>query len=501
MKEFEIYKEQAMEAECEKEILELDNIVDVIRNESYMNIAVLGEINSGKTVLVNRLAGITVREPSILPDQGMPLCVMFGHDQGRQGYECIRTDAPGRTGLSLYELPMNAAINKEKGKPTPALETCDLVIYVVNAASALTASDLQNLKVFADRIPCIMAVNRLSSIEDTEERDEIWDFIRRKFENDFTEAIMIDMEQDSEALFHEWMKLIAELSVTELRDFHIVGLHNIAKGILRSAYEQKLDDIKSKRKVLEQQEEMHHEENTQRSIKWARLRNDFMEKRQMTQEQVSQMIEEERAKTEARLLKSGEVNRFNGEWIKKADNLSDRLYQESVARITSFTRKLTENHYQWLLTEVRLRLGKELKSEDWSEEIKRTSANFKNIGSGKYQPSLSPAAAGAVALGSLAAALLYHPLLGIPVVALGLAVFTLTSQKENKRQKDIKNHISNWCYSQYRDLNGLFFNMVDSAYEEALKALQRLADEKVEVSPDLVELNQEEKLLKEKLSY
>lgn len=499
MKEFELYKKQAIEAGCEKEILALENIADNIYSGGSLNVAVLGEVNSGKTILVNRLAGIMVREPSVLPDSGLPLCVTFGHDNGRQGYECIRTDAPGRTGLTLLEMPIDVAISRESGKPMADLESCDLVIYIVNALAALTARDLQNLASFTNRIPCVLAINRLSGVEDPEEREEILDFIRRKYEKDFGEAITMNMEQESEALFAKWQTINTKLSVQELRDFHITGLHELVKGILRKAYEDKLVELKNQRKLLEEKEKYSQKENTQRSIEWAKLRNEFMEKRQMVQGQISRMIEEERNKTESALLLSREATKFNTEWLKKADKQADQLYHDSVERLGTVVKNLGENHYTWLLTEVKLRFGKELNAEDWTKVINRMGLVYQNIFSDKNQTGISPTTVGAVALGALAATLLYNPLLGLPVGALGIAVFTWSSHKENSRISEEKALIANWCYTQYRDLDAIIFETVNVAYEQALTALQTLADEKNEATTDFEELDKKERILKEKL--
>ena len=151
MKLSEKWKSEAAAGECEAELAVWDAVTDDLQRNGTHNIAVLGETNSGKTTLLNRIAGQEIRRPTLISMEEQPLMLTSCRGRKNPGYEVVEIE-PGRWGgadISFFEIPINIAIDYETRELSPVLEEMDAVIYVLSAVTPFTGSDDSNFAALA----------------------------------------------------------------------------------------------------------------------------------------------------------------------------------------------------------------------------------------------------------------------------------------------------------------------------------------------------------------
>ena len=155
----------AQQADCADIISHLEQRSEALRVQKEFQLAVLGECGSGKTSLLNRLVGQTVREPSAVPTEGLPLRVVFNRQPSRDGFEHVEVFAPkwDDSGVALHEFSIEDACGTDMTELSTLMDQIDVVVYTVSAAMPLTETDSRVISMVAPR-PVILALTKTDLI-------------------------------------------------------------------------------------------------------------------------------------------------------------------------------------------------------------------------------------------------------------------------------------------------------------------------------------------------
>jgi len=131
-------------------------------------VVIAGRPNVGKSTLFNRLSG--TRRALIHATPGMTLSQIVSFDGGRR-LELIDTG-----GLEYAEQPMSAFAGEIRAQTTAAIETSDLILFLVDGKEGITSEDrdiADRLRPYAERV--VLVVNKIDVREAYENRNEFFE--------------------------------------------------------------------------------------------------------------------------------------------------------------------------------------------------------------------------------------------------------------------------------------------------------------------------------------
>ena len=265
----------AKAAGTEAEVAGVEAAVAWLRTSRVRNVAILGGANCGKTSLINKIAGAEVRRPTKFSMGGEPLMVTFGSGETKAGYEVVDINSPEceKTGMSLFEIPIEQAVDHRTGQLTMMLEEMDAVIYVMSAIAPFSASDAANLEAVVNRLPMMLFVSRTDLMDSAEDSVEALGYIAEEFAGRFAgvECEILDACQPDAA--DRILDAIKEISLGELREFHIMRLEQWARDITAKG-------LRLQIRQREKERASDDAEYRRRLLEWDELRLQMLERKQ-----------------------------------------------------------------------------------------------------------------------------------------------------------------------------------------------------------------------------
>ena len=196
-------------------------------------VAIVGRPNVGKSALFNRLAG---RKIAIVHDQPGVTRDRISAPSKATAHPCTIIDTGGIGGNIEDGFDAQVAIEADI-----AMQTADLILFVVDAHDGLTAVDQSIAQKLRKAAPPVMLV--LNKVDDPKHESAFADFTRLGFPNvlfvsaehgrnfgrlcDEIDAVIAPLAEESEAM--------AEVAETEGIKIAIVGKPNAGKSSLANA--------------------------------------------------------------------------------------------------------------------------------------------------------------------------------------------------------------------------------------------------------------------------
>ncbi len=146
--------------------------IETITSRKSTNVGIVGGQNSGKSHIINAIAGKEVREVSnISIEDEMPLRITFERTEVDPRFECVDIYNKNWNDENVVLFEFKASDIVKNGKLTEYADELDVVFYLISAMSVFTAEDISTLKALKNHMVKIV-FTKLDAIEE-ENRNEV----------------------------------------------------------------------------------------------------------------------------------------------------------------------------------------------------------------------------------------------------------------------------------------------------------------------------------------
>ena len=152
-------------------------LVELIRQQEFMHIAVTGARNSGKTTFINESIGREVWEPGTFDEDEKPLRISFEPLPEDENFNCLFVSDPSWRAYKaiLYEMRGNILFNGET--LVDDMYKLDMVFFMISPTSPFGKDDVIALKALAP-LKRQVVVNGMHHVKDTD-RDKVLNYISK----------------------------------------------------------------------------------------------------------------------------------------------------------------------------------------------------------------------------------------------------------------------------------------------------------------------------------
>lgn len=139
--------------------------IEKVNSREKVHVAFVGGQNSGKTTVINAVTGRTVREPSNISENELPLRVVFEKCDADDRFECVEVydKAWNEEDAVLFELKSDEIA--EKGIVKDIAHEIDVVYFIISAMNAFTSEDVETIKALSNHNVKLI-VTKLDTIDD-----------------------------------------------------------------------------------------------------------------------------------------------------------------------------------------------------------------------------------------------------------------------------------------------------------------------------------------------
>ncbi len=140
--------------------------MDTVTSRSRIHVAFIGGQNSGKTTVINAIAGKEIREPSnISIEDELPLRVTFERTDKDARFECVDVYDKDWNGENAVIFEFKSSDIVTQGTRTPFADEVDVVFYLISAMNAFTSEDVSTIQALTNH-KIILVLTKLDAIEE-----------------------------------------------------------------------------------------------------------------------------------------------------------------------------------------------------------------------------------------------------------------------------------------------------------------------------------------------
>lgn len=359
MANIERIKKIAEEIGVEGEVSVILNSVESLKQKNKTHIAFAGAENSGKSRIINAIAGKDVREPSLVSVEEKPLRVSFERGISDERFECVEIYNPAWNGedVELFELK-NTDILKGK-ELSPLMDEIDIVYYLVSAVQVFTSDDMIVIGALKDHAVKII-LTKIDMV-DEESREKVITYTSGICEKlGLEKPIITDVKVPDEIskTIRNSLPLVTELQ--EMKRKHYEGICERAVEVIKDAANKKLDEIE---KNYESAVTSANNANDGLALKRKKIKNSIIEQGLVYAERFNDSSEF--ASVIARnLMESGEKTNYSEEWREKLRQkyVEPVLYEAFQKENNLMVTQMFVDCEKWLKT-IGLSVDEQLKNE------------------------------------------------------------------------------------------------------------------------------------------
>ncbi len=464
----------AKAAGTEAEVAGVEAAVVWLRTSRVRNVAILGGANCGKTSLINKIAGAEVRRPTKFSMGGEPLMVTFGSGETKAGYEVVDINSPEceKTGMSLFEIPIEQAVDHRTGQLTMMLEEMDAVIYVMSAIAPFSASDAANLEAVVNRLPMMLFVSRTDLMDSAEDSVEALGYIAEEFAGRFAgvECEILDACQPDAA--DRILDAIKEISLGELREFHIMRLEQWARDITAKG-------LRLQIRQREKERASDDAEYRRRLLEWDELRLQMLERKQKAVDVMNREITKSKPVVVEELVRQLKAADDRRQWL--CSGLKKTLEMElcTISGAVAGTVKGTADlDAAWLADEVSRKFELKISMADMEGEnavhVREESAQ--TVMMPKQDNLIAAAGSGFIAGGALLSGMPLLPTCAVAVPAVWAMRYFVRKNREEQAEYDEKfeQAVRDCCDRNFAALAGQFRTVIDTYYDAIVEMMRDL---------------------------
>lgn len=498
----EKFYEAAKIAGCEYKVLNAKEIIAYLSENKTRNVAILGETNSGKTTLINRLCGKEVRAATKLSMGEKPLKVVFASIESDDNYEIVSLDSGNNAGLTFNEIPFNMAVDYDSKAPTEMLEKMDVVIYVVSAVMPMTASDVENITNLMDKFPVIIYISKIDMLDNTDDAAEVTEYVKniaaKTFENG--EIPIFSSGDDS---VDSIMDILKEMEVDGIREYHIGRIATVTKQNVVEALNDKLASLKEIRKQREKEVAATEDEARDEKLAWDKLRLDMLEHCQETIDTLDKKLSMIKISAKQELQKQFKEVQNKKEWLKVdlKELLTEKL-ENAACSIYDEARDITTSHSNWFISKVNLDYNMKISVEDLKCYYSTSTVKVSECDDGPNRQKMYLAAGSGIVAG--AAILSSIPILPTCIIAIPASLLTVAFLKGGiddceKYNKEVMEFIDKTCENNFSKLTSEIHSTVNEFYEKIVESMHGIVLGKTS-TVSFADIDEEENAIKQMLN-
>lgn len=481
MKLSEKIRELAKTAGAEEEVMAVEDMMEKLSGGGNKNVAVLGEMNCGKTSLINRLAGTEVRKPTRFASDARPLMVTFDSGPGKPGYEVIEAASPKckEMKVNFFEIPLNMAVDPDTGKASAMLEEMDAVIYITSAIMPFTASDAANLDVIMDLFPMILYVSRADVIDNDEDYKAAMEYIREEAAARFQgeELEILDSRRPDAADII--LKGIQELPLEEMREFHLARLEQRAREAIAEKLRCRLRQMDEEEREREKEKAAGDAARRERQLEWEELRLGMLERKQASLDLINQRMEPAKELAKKKLEKQLAETSHKKEWVEQ--ELENALRAELESSVQAIIEELKERAWTdavWLAAEAEKKCGIKIDVEymEGKQQVPPGEKEEPQIETPGCHRLVAAAGSGILAAGAVFSSLTLLPTCLIAIPASVAMVCFLKGNVDDQEQyhQKLRGLAAGYCDKSYAAAAKPMRDTVNEYYEAVAKQIQSL---------------------------
>lgn len=441
----------AEQAGC-SQIKDSYNEVRVAMQRSIMKqYAVLGDVNAGKSTIINILAG----------EKKLPVSVR-SNEHGKVAF--VESDEHK---CRWVELSTGAYVGDSMNEIDSPLWYIDAAIYVLSATTPFSQQDVTAIKAcLSHGVPCSLVLNKLDATDESE-KDEIIAYIKTQAERHFGSDSLIvintkDEDTTKKAIMDDFTS--AEDS-SDVRDYMLAVSY--AK-VLKAHIAEKYDSAKKKMQIASDNERQTKQTILNEKIAWDKIKLEIESRKLKLIEAMSVEMNRLYADCIATLADKAMLAKSPKEWWEQS---LEKEFHREIIRISNKIDRLICSQFtsdrDWLVQAVENRFGSKLSIDTDNSETQLEDVVFgvapDGLSSTRTTKTLamaglvvsSVALCGvlvypALAMHSINA--LYWKLAGVAVAGTGFWTFMETKKEKTERQQCLKSEIARYILGS-RDEN------------------------------------------------
>lgn len=445
--------------------------------------AVLGDVNAGKSTIINILAG----------EKKLPVSVR-SNEHGKVAF--VESDEHK---CRWVELNTSAYVGDSVNEIDSPLWYIDAAIYVLSATTPFSQQDVTAIKAcLSHGVPCSLVLNKLDATDEAE-KDEIIAYIKTQADRHFGSDSLIvintkDEEATKQAIMNDFTS--AEDSI-DIRDYLLAVSY--AKS-LKAHIAEKYEAAKKKMQIVSDNERQTKQTILDEKIAWDKIKLEIESRKLKLIEAMTVEMNRLYADCIAALADKAMLAKSPKEWWEQS---LEKEFHREIIRISNKIDRLIcsqfTNDRDWLVQTVENRFGSKLSIDTNDSETQLEDVVFgvapNGLNSTRTTKTLamagllvsSVALCGvlvypALAMHSINA--LYWKLAGVAVAGTGFWTFMETKKEKADRQQCLKSEIARYILGSRDDNIEVLKKNIEYGYKSMSISIQdlQLSTAKVPVS-------------------
>lgn len=478
-------RELAQKEGVEAEVMAVEDMMEKLSEGGNKNIAILGEMNCGKTSLINRLVGTEVRRPTKFASDALPLMVTFGSGEKKAGYEVIVADFTQceEREVNLFEIPLNMAVDPDTGNASAMLEEMDAIIYITSALMPFTASDAAYLEVIIDLFPMILYVSRADIIDNDKDYEATLEYIRREAAARFQGAELEILDSRCPDVIDVIWKGIRELPLEEMRQFHLARLEQRAREVIVERLRLHLKQMDKEEQEREKDRAAQDAARRELQLEWEELRLGMGERKQSLLDVICQRMGEARELAKEKLEKQLMETSDKKEWVEQ--KLENALRAELESSAQTVIEELKDKAWAdvvWLMAEAEEKCGIKIKAEcmEGKQQISMGEKEKPEIETPGAHRLVAAVGSGILAAGAVLGSL-YLPftcVIAIPASAAMVCFLKGNMEEQDQYYQELCKFAAGYCDRSYDTAAEQMRDTVNEYYNAVMQQMQSMESRK-----------------------
>lgn len=333
----------AQGANCADIVSDLEQRSEALKAQNEIQLAALGECGSGKTSFLNRIVGQTLREPSAVPTEGLPMRIVFNRQQPRDGFDHVEVFAPkwDDSGVALHEFSFDDISDKDMTDLSAKMDLIDVVVYTVSAAMPLTETDSRIIGMVAPR-PVILVLTKTDLIPE-EERENLVQFVQGFCNRNKIALMLVSSSDETQDMGKAVRDFLAGQDMTALREKQIAAWTDQAQAALCAQIEREIDNLTQSKIANERLQQEAEAKAHEVRLFWKELHTKVREHCVGVETDMREHFNSKNAKYVQYLQEQGKQAQYSSQWQNKLpgtiEQLMKEILDEYAPRLTRYLRR------------------------------------------------------------------------------------------------------------------------------------------------------------------
>lgn len=435
--------------------------------------AVLGDVNVGKSTIINILAG----------EKKLPVSVRANE------HEKVAFVESHKHNCRWVELSCSSYLNDGLKEVDSPLWYLDAAIYVLSATTPFSQQDVAAIKACAAHgVPCSLALNKLDAIDESE-KDEIIAYIKTQAERHFgSDSLIVINTKDEEAVRQAMMnEFVSAEDSTDIRTYMLAISY--AKT-LKEQIAVKYNTAKEKMQIVSDKEKQTRQTILDEKIAWDQIKLEVEARKMKLLEAMSVEMNRLYADCIVSLTEKAMLAKSPRNWWEQS---LEKEFRREIVRISNKIDRLICSQFaddrDWLVQTTEHRFHSKLSIDTGNSETQLEDVIFgvapEGLNSTKTSKTL--AMAGLVASSVALCGILVYPvfamhsinalywkLAGAAVAGTGFWTFMETKKEKSERQQCLKSELARYILGSRDDNIEVLKKNIEYGYQSMGISIQDL---------------------------